>query len=107
MTKFNKESFDYFGGYLTYGPDRKFVARFKYRKTDRASFQAFLIKNFTVEEYFALRETPNPDNCLGNPYAPLEILEMKGYVLPHIKKWLKEGVIKDWKGQTAAQLGLV
>jgi hypothetical protein len=88
MTKFDKSLFNYHGGYLTYGPERKFVARFKYRGSDRASFQSFLIKNFTVEEYFTLRETPDPANSVGNSYAPLTILEQKGYVLPHIRKQL-------------------
>jgi hypothetical protein len=106
MTKFTKEGFNYHGGYVTY--QGRFVARFKYGAVSSARpFMTFLIKNYTVEEYFALRETPNPDNCLGNVYAPLEIVEQKGFILSHIKKWLKEGTLKTWKGQTAAQLGLI
>jgi hypothetical protein len=81
MTNFVKDQFDCHGGYLTYGPDRKFVARFKYRASDRTGFQAFLIKHFTVEEYFAAR---------AQQIAPLTILEGKGYVLPHIRKLLRE-----------------
>ena len=83
MTKFTKEGFDLHGGYLTYGPDRRFVARFKYRASDAGTFRTFLIKNFTVEEYFAAY-----DDGRGTP--PLKILEAKGYILPHIRKWLKE-----------------
>lgn len=85
MTNFIKENFDTFGGYVTYGSDykdRKFVARFKYAKDGMGSFLTFLRKNFTVEEYFAR---------LDGGEAPLTILKSKGYLQPHIKKWLKEG----------------
>jgi hypothetical protein len=80
MTKFAKTDFNNNGGYVTYGTDRKFVARFKYAKAGAGSFIAFLIKNFTVEEYFAQLEAG---------IAPLKIVEEKGYLLPHIKTWLK------------------
>src|SRR5262245_45352452 len=81
MTKFDKAKFNLSGGYLTYGTERKFVARFKYRHMSAADFRSFLIKNFSVEEYFARREADE---------APLTILTSKGYVLPHIRKQLKE-----------------
>jgi len=80
MTKFVKENFTNSGGYITYGEDRKFVARFKYAKDGAGSFITFLIKNYTVEEYFAL---------LNVGVAPLMIVQEKGYILPHIKRWLK------------------
>lgn len=89
MTKFAKETLHNDGGYLMYHPngvgktewaDRKFVARFKYAKDGAGSFKTFLIKNFTVEEYFAAYDAG---------VAPLKIVEAKGYLLPHIKKWLK------------------
>ena len=83
MNKFNKELFNYSGGYLTYGqyPDRpKFVARFKYKGGDKAGFQSFLLKHFTVEEYFGR---------LAAGEAPLTILESKGYVSANLKKALK------------------
>lgn len=80
MTKFAKENFTNSGGYVTYGEDRKFVARFKYAKSGTGSFITFLIKNFTVEEYF---------DRMAAGDAPLKILEDKGYLLPHIKTWLK------------------
>lgn len=80
MTKFAKENFDNSGGYVTYGEDRKFVARFKYAKAGAGSFITFLIKNFTVEEYF---------DRMAAGEAPLKIVEDKGYLLPHIKTWLK------------------
>jgi hypothetical protein len=87
MTKFNKDQFDFHGGYLTYGSERKFVARFK--RGGMAHFRAFLVKHFTVEEYFTLMETKNPESSIGNTFAPLEILERKGYVLKHIADQLK------------------
>lgn len=97
MTKFERSKFQYHGGYLTYGDDRRFVARFKHVPSNRPKFVSFLIKNFTVEEYFSLLETPSPE-CFGNCYAPQEILEMKGYVAAHIMKWLKDGIKTEWKG---------
>lgn len=89
-TKFDPANFHNDGDTLTYGfvgmrdgvfvRETRFVARFKYGRGGRASFRAFLIKRFTVEEYFAAREV----------MAPLTILEGKGYILPHIRKWLKD-----------------
>lgn len=86
MTKFTKENLTAFAGYMQYHPHApsleasKFVARFKHARDGVASFKAFLIKNFTVEEYFAL---------LDCGMAPLMIVQEKGYILPHIKAWLK------------------
>lgn len=84
MTKFDKDQFNYFGGYLTYGqyPERpKFIARFKYSSRDKAGFMSFLIKNFTVEEYLGRLEAGE---------TPVGILESKGYVSATVKKILKE-----------------
>ena len=94
MTRFAKENFHYFGGYLTYvipegnkyfkAQERysgAFVARFKYVKASKASFQSFLIKNFTVEEYFERMEKKE---------SPLDVLQSRGYLQPHIKKLLKQ-----------------
>lgn len=78
MTAFTNINLQLDGMYLTYNGSR-FVARFK--RGGAASFRTFLIKNFTVEEYFAQMEAGVP---------PLTIAESKGYVLPHIKKWLKQ-----------------
>ena len=77
MSKFVKDKFTQ-GEIATY--NGKFVARFK--RGGRGSFLTFLCKNFTVEEYFSRLDAGEP---------PLKILESKGYILPHIKKWLKEG----------------
>lgn len=78
MTKFDKTQFNFDGMYLTYGTDYKFVARFK--RGGLGSFKTFLIKNFTVEEYFSLADSG---------MAPLTILESKGYVSPNAAKVLK------------------
>lgn len=53
MTKFEKSGFNFYGGYLTY--NGKFVARFKYSGTviKMGMFKRELIKNHTVESYFA------------------------------------------------------
>lgn len=81
MTKFVRSLFDYHGGYLTYGTDRRFVARFKHNARDRSGFVSFLIKNFTVEEYFGLYDN-------GRGMAPAEILRTKGYISKTVKNTL-------------------
>lgn len=82
MTKFVKENFYSNGAYVDYnlGGTSRFVARFKYASSGKGSFITFLIKNFTVEEYFGR---------LGAGESPLTVLESKGYLLPHVKKHLK------------------
>jgi hypothetical protein len=82
MTAFVKQNFYINGDYVDYniGDKSKFVARFKYAKGGKASFVSFLIKNFSVEEYFSRLE---------NQETPIGILETKGYVQPHVKKMLK------------------
>lgn len=73
----DKIKFNYSGGYLTY--EARFVARFKYFAQKMGDFKKFLIEHFAPEEYFTRLE---------NNEAPLEILESKGYVLPHIREEL-------------------
>ena len=84
MTKFIKGNF-YGTEYVDYtnpvDGTTKFVARFKYTKSSKASFLTFLTNNFTVEEYFGRLEKGE---------SPLPILQSKGYMQPHIKKMLKE-----------------
>lgn len=54
MIAFNKKDFNYDGMYLTYGVDRKFVARFKHRgPITKAKFMKELITNHSVQSYFA------------------------------------------------------
>lgn len=83
MTAFNKDDFMNYGMYVHYmvEGDSKFVARFKYASSGKRSFITFLIKNFTVEEYFGR---------LAAGETPLTILQSKGYLQPHIKKYLKQ-----------------
>jgi len=111
MTKFNRDDFNYGGGYLMYSGDagsaneyygddahptrvgkRKelFVARFKYCARDKAGFLSFLIKNFTPEEYFTLMNTPNPKNPWNNTFSPATILEAKGYISATVKSGMKK-----------------
>ena len=78
MTQFVNKDFNYDGMYLTYGEDRRFVARFKYG--GMVAFKKFLRENFTVEEYF---------DSMDCGIAPLKILETKGYVSPNVAKILK------------------
>jgi hypothetical protein len=98
--KFDRKQFEYSGGYLTYGPDRKFVARFK--RGGKAGFVSFLVKHFTVSEYFDMLNTVNPAAAaVGNPreYAPAEVLETKGYVCDNVKRILKRaGYPLTWAG---------
>ena len=84
MAQFIKEQFSIDREYVHY--NGKFVARFKYKPGSKKSFIAFLIKNFTVEQYFAAMESG---------LAPLQILNAKGYIQPHIKKWLKEAGLPE------------
>ena len=84
MTKFNRKDFFIGKGYKAYttywmNGEHKFVARF--RTAGAGSFVTFLIKNFTVEEYFSRLDAGE---------APLTIAKSKGYLLPHIKRWLKD-----------------
>jgi hypothetical protein len=85
MTQFKKAQFQVGKGYkatTTYYHNGKheFIARF--RTAGVGTFVTFLIKNFTVEEYLGR---------LAAGESPLGVAGSKGYLLPHIKKWLKQG----------------
>lgn len=83
MTTFTKANLTSHRGNVEYrGPSgpSKFVARFKYGST--GTFMTLLRKKFTVEEYFARLDAGE---------TPAAIAESKGYIMPHIKKWLKRG----------------
>ena len=88
MTNFTKDNLVSDSMYVFYVPEgetrwspaRKFVARFKYAGDSKGPFMTFLRKNFTVEEFFARVDAGE---------SPLPILESKGFMLSHIKKWLK------------------
>jgi hypothetical protein len=77
VTAFEKSKFNFDDMYLEY--EGHFVARFKYVRSNVFGFRSFLIKNFKVEEYFERR---------AREEAPLHILQSKGYVSAHIRKWL-------------------
>jgi len=87
MTKFTKENLVTEGKYLFYRPngpntlyrDRKFVCRFRTRGV--GTFATHLRKRWTVEDYFAQLDAGG---------TPLGIVETTGYLLPHIKKELKQ-----------------
>lgn len=77
MTAFAKTNFEYHGGYLHYntGTERKFVARFKHRgPVTKAKFLKSLMKNYTVESYFAKLESG---------LAPLQVLKSDGHLTFH------------------------
>lgn len=81
MTAFIKSNFYINGDYVDYNVNgvSKFVARFKHARNSKSTFITFLIKNFTVEEYFSRTAKE----------APLDIVRSKGYLQPHVKKLLK------------------
>ena len=85
MTQFTKENLIKSNEYVMYvtpeNPRGRFVARFKRSKGAMGTFMTHLRKNWTVEDYFAKEE---------EGLAPLEIVELTGYMQPHIKKWLKQ-----------------
>ena len=69
MTKFDKALINKDGEYVTYGVDRKFIARFKHNGPfTKAKFLKELIANHTVEDYF---------NAIDFGFAPLAILRDK------------------------------
>jgi hypothetical protein len=86
MTAFTKENLHKDGPYIFYAEpgdrwnhkNHKFIARFK-RIAGAGSFMTHLRKNWTVEDYLAKMEEK----------SPLDIVKETGYLLPHIKKWLK------------------
>ena len=94
MTAFAKTNFEYHGGYLHYntGTERKFVARFKYRgPVTKAKFLKTLIKNYSVEEYFA--RLGGAYNAQGE--APLQILMNDGILVfdSEARKFTLEGKV--------------
>jgi hypothetical protein len=76
--KFDRAQFAYHGGYLTYGPERKFVARFKHRgPVTKAKFVSVLVKYYDTEAYFARLKDR----------APLQILEDDGILTYDLAAW--------------------
>lgn len=87
MAAFTKENLHRDGDYVYYAPngnkwDRKnhvHIARM--RMGAAGTFMTHLRKNWAVEDFFAQRE-------MGK--TPLDVVRMTGYLMPHIKRWLKE-----------------
>ena len=68
---FKRDLFNYYGGYLTYGPENKFIARFKYRgPVKKSDFIRLLCKHYFVEDYIGRLKDR----------APLQILMDDGHV---------------------------
>jgi hypothetical protein len=74
---FNKDQFEFDGGYLTYDLNPQdfaernvFIARFKYNRSLKGRFVTFLKNNFTVSEYLGYLETG---------MTPLAVLQSKGF----------------------------
>lgn len=63
-----------------------FVARCRMRG-EAKDFARFLANNFTPAEYFARLDLTGE---AGRDGLPLPILSSKGYVQPHIRKWLRD-----------------
>ena len=76
--------------------NNKFVARFKYHAGGKTHFKNFLIRNFTPEEYFSLRETFD--------MLPLKILETKGYVSPNMARACKSSGFPETSDGVAGML---
>jgi hypothetical protein len=94
MTKFVKEHFSFSGPYVHY--DGKFIARFKYNHGASRTYATFLVKHFTVEEFFALQEAHEAAQRSGEAHKPgyeggtYKTAENRGYLMPHIKRWLRD-----------------
>ena len=82
--KFEKSKFRQAAAYVYYNGE--LIARFKYQKSAIGSFIKFLREHFTVEEYFSRLEAGE---------APLRIVESKGYLLPVIRRKLREAGYDD------------
>jgi len=72
VTPFDKSKFTFDGMFLEY--EGKFIARFKYVRSNVSAFRTFLIKNFTVEEFFERRAREEAPldilNCWVDPWGP-------------------------------------
>ena len=102
--KFNKDNFEYFGGFLTYLPEGNqneladpfgenaksiFIARFKYNgPVKKHHFITALKNHFTVEEWVELME--KHDQC------PTTVVDSK------IPNWSKN-IIEKWQARQEAK----
>jgi len=84
MSSFTKENLTHSRGWITYWDENgesHFVARFKGVPGAARSFMTHLRKHWTPEAYFEATEAGK---------TPLEAVRSTGYVLPHVKKMLRE-----------------
>lgn len=90
-TAFVDNNFSWDGMYLMYYVEGRgeynlpigkadFIARFKYGRKPQKEWRRFLCKHFTVLDFIRGADET----------SPLEMMERKGYVLPHIRKELKQ-----------------
>jgi hypothetical protein len=65
--KFERSQFNYHGGYLTYGQDNRFVARFKRRGVvTKSDYVRLLCKYYNTDSYFNRVKTEAPGRILIN-----------------------------------------
>ena len=86
--RFDKSEFNNERGWLTYGSERKFVARFKYRgnhPVTAAKLKAVLVKYYTTDEYFSRMAT--------HTETPLGILMKDGFLKHENGKVILDGKV--------------
>ena len=77
--KFERSQFNYYGGYLTYGQDNRFVARFKRRGVvTKSDYVRLLCKYYNTESYFNRVKTEAPGRILMNDgYVTYDLINKK------------------------------
>jgi hypothetical protein len=77
--KFERSQFNYHGGYLTYGQDNRFVARFKRRGVvTKADYVRLLCKYYNTDSYFNRVKTEAPGRILMNDgYVSYDLINKK------------------------------
>jgi hypothetical protein len=77
--KFERSQFNYHGGYLTYGQDNRFVARFKRRGVvTKSDYVRLLCKYYNTDSYFNRVKTEAPGQILMNDgYISYDLINKK------------------------------
>ena len=77
--KFERSQFNYAGGYLTYGQDRRFVARFKRKgMVTKSDYVRLLCKYYDTETYFSRVKDEAPGQILMNDgYVSFDLINKK------------------------------
>jgi hypothetical protein len=116
MAKFTKANLINVHGWVYYQPEgtnrseRRFVARFtKGPRGNVGPFMTFLRRNFEVDEWFQL----TGEGQCGAGLSPIAAAETKGFILQHIKRWLKQDGFdvsfegyRQWKSERASRWGV-